>query len=184
MPGIQRLLLAVVMCAVIAAGRSSGAAGIAPAQTPGTGGYSPSFHITGAVQRQMTFDLTALVHRPSKLVAHRCYSTDTLKIEDRVYRGIPLWTLLTEAGLSPSPGPSFPSLRGYVVVTGSDGYEVLLPLADIDPEFEGREVIVAYAADGDFLDETRGMARLVIASDRTCMRGVWWLATIEVRYID
>lgn len=148
------------------------------------GGYSPTFRIAGAVARPLTLDLAALEARGAVNVVHRCYYTDTLQLEEGVYTGVPLWSLLTEAGLVEPPGPAPASLRGYVVVSGSDGYQVIVALATFDPRFEGQKVLVAYAANDAFLDESRGMARLIVADDTTCMRGVWWLSSIEVRYID
>jgi hypothetical protein len=158
--------------------------GDAAAQVPGTGGYSPSFQIGGAVARPMTIDQAALIARPQTNVLQQCFYTDTLQPETHVYRGVSLWSLLNEAGLTPPPGPSPASLRGYIVVTGSDGYEIVIGLAGLDPEFEGRPIIVAYLVDGEFLPQNRGMARLIVSSDRTCMRSVWWLAKVEVRYVD
>jgi len=174
--GVLTSLLALSLA--LASGRRSAA------QVPGTGGYSPSFQITGAVARPMTIDQAALIDRPNANVLQQCFSTDTLQPETHVYRGVSLWTLLNEADLTPPPGASPASLRGYIVVTGSDGYEIVIGLAGLDPEFEGRPIIVAYLVDGEFLPQDRGMARLIVSSDRTCMRSVWWLASIEVRYVE
>ena len=33
-------------------------------------------------------------------------------------------------------------------VTGADGYVVALAVGELDPEFEGKSVLVAYARDG------------------------------------
>jgi len=35
-------------------------------------------------------------------------------------------------------------LRHTIVVTGRDGYAAVLALAEIDPEFEGKQVVLAY----------------------------------------
>ena len=35
-------------------------------------------------------------------------------------------------------------LRHTIVVTGRDGYAAVLALAETDPEFEGKQVVLAY----------------------------------------
>ena len=100
------------------------------------------------------------------------------------YRGVLLWSLLADAGIALPPGPADASLRSYVVAGGSDDYDVGIALAELDPEFNRRDTIVAYARDGQLLDETRGMAQVVVASDLTCERDVYHLARLEVRALN
>lgn len=48
-------------------------------------------------------------------------------------------------------------------MTGRDGYTAVLALAEVDPEFEGKQVLLAYRRDGQPMD---GHAlRLVVPGD-------------------
>jgi hypothetical protein len=46
-------------------------------------------------------------------------------------------------------------LRRIVIVTGSDGYETVFGAGEIDPEFGGHQIMVAYAKDGQALGPDR-----------------------------
>ena len=67
----------------------------------------------------------------------------------------------------------------YLVATGSDGYRALLSLAEIDPAFGNRPVLVAYSVNGAGLGRS-GMARLIVPGDVKMSRSVSALASIEV----
>jgi len=75
-------------------------------------------------------------------------------------------------------------LRKYVVATGSDGYDAVFSLAELDPELGAEVVLVAYARDGRPLEPGEGMARLVLGTDQRGSRLVSNLARLEVRDVD
>jgi hypothetical protein len=66
-----------------------------------------------------------------------------------------------------------------VVARGSDGYEVLLSLAEVDPTFHGGDVIVADALDGKPI-EKNGPFQLVVSEDKRPARWVRNLTTLTV----
>ena len=45
-------------------------------------------------------------------------------------------------------------LHRTIMVTGRDGYTAVLALAEIDPEFEGKQVLLAYRRDGQPIEDT------------------------------
>ena len=162
-------------------------AAVAKAQPATPGGYSPVVELTGAVQAPQQFTLVDLQLRPAVRAAHRCIDPETGRIADHAYRGVRLWYLLAEAGIAiPERISTLPTatLHASLVATGSDGYQVLIALAEIDPAFNGREAIIAYERDGQQLGEDLGMAILVLPDDRTCDRDVYWLTRLEVRFIE
>ena len=169
-----------LVCAVIAAG----AATSRPARSRQAGGYSPSFKVAGTVARPAVYTLDALRVLPSVIVAHRCVSETTHKVQDHSYRGVPLWSLIAEARPVDASGEPLDSLVSYLVATASDGFPTIIALAEIDPELNGRRVIVAYERDGELLDESRDMAMLVVPEDASCAREIFWLARLEVRSVD
>jgi hypothetical protein len=56
------------------------------------------------------------------------------------FAGPLLWAVLDQANALPSARPR-ERVRRVLVVTGTDGYAVALALAEIDPEFEGKQVL-------------------------------------------
>jgi hypothetical protein len=94
----------------------------------------------------------------------------------KVYTGALLWTLVSKAGPVDAPGQKT-RLQHVLLARGRDGYAVALSLAEIDPSFEGKQVIVAYSQDGTALHDLR----LVVPNDRKAGRAVKDLAAIDVR---
>ncbi len=96
--------------------------------------------------------------------------------EHAKFTGVTLWELLNLAELKDGAGKNA-KLRHTIIVHGSDGYEVAVALGEIDPEFEGKQVLVAYKRDGQFLDSLQ----LVMPGDKRGGRYVHDLVHIEVK---
>jgi len=92
------------------------------------------------------------------------------------FTGVPLWILLGEAKLADDTG-KMPAIRHSVMVTGRDGYSALVSLGEFDPEFEGKEVLLAWQRDGKDLDTPQ----LVVPGDKRGGRYVRDVIKIEVR---
>ena len=173
------LVLAVGLVGLPSAGGHPAQAGTLAQQ----GGYAPSFEVAGAVTRPRTYTLADLQALPAFDVVHQCVNEDQA-MERHVYRGVALWSLLADAGLAVPAGRAPASVRSYVVAAGSDGYEAIIALAAIDPAYTQQLALVAYQRDGQPLDQSLGMAQIVLPSDLSCMRDVFWLTRLEVRHID
>ncbi len=118
----------------------------APA-TSGAGGVTTSFQLTGNTNNAGTY---------TKADLQGDFTPVTSTISGDTYTGVPLWTLLDPTG----------SATGQIVVTqGSDGYEVVLSLAEIDPALGGNpDDLLPYADTGaDF--PTDGVARTIFPDD-------------------
>jgi len=94
------------------------------------------------------------------------------------YTGVPLWALLTKAQPIDDSGKNA-SLRHTLLITGRDGYAVALALGEIDPHYEGKQVIVAYS--GGEPPASMSSLRLVVPGDVQGGRSVRDVATIELR---
>ncbi|MBV8095295.1 MAG: hypothetical protein JO110_19105 [Acetobacteraceae bacterium] len=70
-------------------------------------------------------------------------------------------------------------LRRIVTVSGRDGYTAALALAEIDPEFEGKQVLLAYRRDGEPMPGNQ--LRLVVPGDRRGGRSVRDVVKMELR---
>lgn len=90
---------------------------------------------------------------------------------DETYSGVPLATLL--ALINAPIGKEFHNgaLTTYLIASGSDGYSVVLSLAEIDPSFHGGQVLVADSRDGHPLAKT-GPFQLIVSEDKRPARWV------------
>jgi hypothetical protein len=103
---------------------------------------------------------------------------------DETYSGVRLVDLLTKAG-----GPSGNDLRGkalaqYIVASGSDGYQTVLAIGEIDPAFHPGEVMVADTMDGKALDSHSGPLKLVVSEDKHPARSVRNLTEVELKALQ
>ncbi len=117
-------------------------------------------------------DFRALQH--VSITAHNGHSGS-----DEAYSGVQLSTLLAKIN-----APMGNALRGnamttYVIATGSDGYAVLLSLAEVDPDFHENQVIVADGRDGQPLRKG-GPFQLIVPGDKRPARWVHNLVSITV----
>jgi Oxidoreductase molybdopterin binding domain len=97
--------------------------------------------------------------------------------EQASYTGALLWSVLEQAEML--GGDRRARLHRTIMVTGRDGYTAVLALAEIDPEFEGKQVLLAYRRDGQPIE---GHAlRLVVPDDRHGGRSVRDVVRIELR---
>jgi len=71
------------------------------------------------------------------------------------------------------------SLRKYLVATGSDGYQVVVALSEIDPQFGNQPDVIAVAFNGGSLGQD-GLIRLVVPGDIFGGRYVSNLVSLEV----
>ncbi len=71
-------------------------------------------------------------------------------------------------------------MTSYIVATGSDGYSVVLSLAEVDPEFHPGQVLVTDARDGKPL-EKNGPFQLIVSDDKRPARWVHNLVSIRLQ---
>jgi DMSO/TMAO reductase YedYZ molybdopterin-dependent catalytic subunit len=100
------------------------------------------------------------------------------------YTGALLWDVIDRAKLKLNPDNKNDQLRKYVVLTASDGYEVVISLGEIDPNFGNQPYLLAWEQDGKTLTGEEGPVRLVTPGDVKGGRYVYGVVKIEVREID
>jgi hypothetical protein len=132
--------------------------------------------LRGAVRKQLAIDEALLKSLPSVTVAVTFEGGQGKKCGS--YTGVLLWALLEKAALVDEPGKNA-SLKHSLLITGLDGYAVALAIGEIDPHYEGKRVIVAYAG-GDPAASTSAL-RLIVPGDAHGGRSVRDVATIEVK---
>ncbi len=92
------------------------------------------------------------------------------------FSGTLLWPILDAAGWQDLPGRKT-HLQHVVLVRGQDGYAVALSIAELDPAFEGKQVIIATTQDGKPLPQPE----LIVPGDRRAARRVHNIAAIEIQ---
>jgi hypothetical protein len=132
---------------------------------------APEVQITGRVAQAQSYSMQALASMPAVEVSASREGGAVSR-----YVGAPLWPLIAAAG--PVDGPERGAhLQHVLVARGADGYAVVLAIGEVDPGFEGKQVIVAYKQDDALLPAPR----LVVPGDKRAGRNVRDLVAIEVR---
>ncbi len=144
----------------------------APGSTPAAtgGGVSTQFSVTGAVGQSMSFSLASLQALPAVTETFGGHS----------YTGVSFWDLLnTAVGIPVDASVKNDVLGKFVVATGSDGYQTLFSLGELNPAFGNQPDLIAYEMDGASLG-ANGFARLVVPNDGLKGRWVSNLVNLEV----
>jgi hypothetical protein len=98
------------------------------------------------------------------------------------YSGVPLRVLLDKVGV-----PQGEKLRGkwigsFVAVDALDDYRAVFGLAELDPAFNDRTIILADLRDGQPLDKEHGPFQIIAPGDKRQAR--WVRMVREIRVID
>jgi DMSO/TMAO reductase YedYZ molybdopterin-dependent catalytic subunit len=141
--------------------------------------HTDSFTIGGAVEHPRTVTLGDLQLAP-QTTADVTLKTNHGPLTGK-FTGVPLWSLLQEAGIKSEPGQKMGALRRVVIVTSSDGFQAVLSVGELSPDLGDDKAIVATREDGKPLDGQNGFARLIVPTDKEAARAVGAIASIEVR---
>ena len=93
------------------------------------------------------------------------------------FEGVALATLLSNAGIQLGDKLHGARLAEVLMVEAADGYKVAFALAEVDPAFATREIILADKRDGKSLDAKEGRFRIVAPGDK---RGARWARQVTV----
>ena len=96
------------------------------------------------------------------------------------FEGVPLATLLSMAGVQLGDKLRGPRMTEALLVEASDGYKVVFALAEVDPAFATREIILADKRDGKPLDAKEGPLRIVAPGDKRPARWVRQVTTLRI----
>jgi len=102
-----------------------------------------------------------------------------LQSEPQSYRGIPLRAVLERAGLD-TGWVQRPDLARPLLVEARDGYRVAFGLAAVDSAVTGRLLLLAFAENGQPLDDHRGPWQLIVPGDPHSRRSVRQVSAIRI----
>ena len=131
----------------------------ARAQTPTT-----VFAVRGsAAQSEVRFTLATLRQLPVATVNVSYISGS--RLQSATFTGALLWDVVQKAGIVIDPNVKNDLIRKLITVTAADGYQVTFSAGEIAPNFGGKQIMVAYEADGAPLG-ANGFARIVVPGDK------------------
>ncbi|HLZ83642.1 MAG TPA: molybdopterin-dependent oxidoreductase [Caulobacteraceae bacterium] len=117
-------------------------------------------------------DLAAMPHQSATLASEHGPA--------KRYDGVPLTTLLQSVGAPAGKTLRGPALADLVVVSASDGYRVVLGLAETDAGVRPEKILLADRVEGAPLPPTEGPFRLVIEGDLRPVRSARMVTAIRV----
>jgi len=97
------------------------------------------------------------------------------------YEGVPVVEILRRVGT-----PSGKDLRGkqmslYLLVSASDGYHAVFALAELDPAFTDRRILLVDRREGKDLSATEGPFRIVVPGEKRHARWVRNVTALAVK---
>ena len=96
------------------------------------------------------------------------------------WQGVNLLDVLRAQGAPVGKDLRGKALTDFVRVTASDGYQVIFSLAELDPNFGGRKVVLVDQHEGKPLDAKDGPYRLVVPDDARPARWIHSVTAIEL----
>lgn len=96
------------------------------------------------------------------------------------FDGVPLAAVLKAAGAIGEVKMKSPGLTQVLLIEASDGYKVVFALAEVDPDFSGREILLADKLDGKALDDKHGPFQIVAPGDKRAARWIRQVTDIKV----
>ncbi|MBD2704975.1 molybdopterin-dependent oxidoreductase [Spirosoma sp. BT702] len=140
-------------------------------------GHAQALTISGEVSKPLTLQSADL-----KAMTHTDVTAKDRDGKDHTYSGVPLVDLLKQAGATLGSELRGENLTKYVVIKAIDGYEIVFALAEIDPEFATRTIILADTVDGGPLAQGVGPYRVVVPGEKKPARWIREVKSIDVRF--
>jgi hypothetical protein len=100
------------------------------------------------------------------------------------YEGVPVIEILRRVGT-----PTGKDLRGkqmtlYLLISASDGYHAVFALAELDPAFTDRRILLVDRRDGKALSAAEGPFRIVVPGEKRHARWVRNVTDLSVKTAD
>jgi hypothetical protein len=150
---------------------------IARAQTAAPG--AAVLHVTGTNAQSIELsarDLDAMAR-------------DTVNVVDEkgthvAYEGVPVIEILRRVA-----APTGHDIRGkamtlYLLVSASDGYHAVFALAELDPDFGDRHILLVDRRDGEALSPKEGPFRIIAPDDKRHARWVRNVTSLSIKTAD
>jgi len=136
---------------------------------------APTLRVTGPSGQSIALSFSDLKEMPRDVA-----NVTDEKGAQVVYGGVPLIEILRRVGT-----PTGNDLRGkqmtlYLLVTASDGYHAVFALAELDPVFTDRRVLLVDMRNGKPLADTEGPFRIIAPGEKRHARWVHNVTSLSV----
>jgi hypothetical protein len=133
-----------------------------------------SLQVVDAEGHSTTLTAAQLAKAPRVTVNVRDHDTPA------TFEGVAVATVLSSAGIQLGDKLRGPRLTEALLAEASDGYQVVFALAELDPAFATREIILADTRDGKPLDAKGGPFRIVAPGDKRPARWIRQVTVLKV----
>jgi len=72
----------------------------------------------------------------------------------------------------------------YLLIEASDGYQVLFSLAEADPAYCEKKIILANKIDGALLSSDQGLFQIILEGEKRKARFIRQVTSITVKYAN
>jgi DMSO/TMAO reductase YedYZ molybdopterin-dependent catalytic subunit len=96
------------------------------------------------------------------------------------FEGVPLIEILAKAGVPTGQALRGPAMVHYVVVEAADGYRAVFAVAELDPAFTDRVILLADHRDGKPLSTQSGPLQIIVPGEKKHARWVRQVITLKV----
>lgn len=148
-----------------------------------------SFVNSQAQNSKPFFTVEGEVLKPLKLTADDLSKLKKAEVKakdkdgkEHTFKGVRLVDILDSAGVTLGGQLRGENLAKYVLIKAVDGYEVIFSLPEVDPEFTGQTILLAYAVDGNPLPKGEGPFRIVAPNDKKHARWIREVSTIKIAF--
>jgi len=97
------------------------------------------------------------------------------------FTGALLWDVLNAAEPNLNPNQPSDELSLYLVISTTDGKQVVISWGEIDPDFGDAPILLAYAENGTPIIDDEGAIRLIVPTDSSDGRSVSGVRNISLR---
>lgn len=137
----------------------------------------PIVKVEGEVVKTLALSVSDLAQMPHVLASMKNREG---KLQE--YLGVPIIEILKQAGVTLGKELKGENLTKYMLVRGSDGYEIIFSLAELDPAFTNRVIILADKKDGKPLEDGVGPFRLVVPEENRPARSVLEVSHLIIKF--
>lgn len=138
---------------------------------------SSSLSVTGEVKTSLTLTTKDL----EKMVKMELKATDHDE-KEHSYSGVELATILKLAGVTLGAELRGKNAAKFLLISATDGYRVVFSLAEADPEFSQKRILLATRKDGSLLPESEGPFKIIIEGEKKKARFIRQINSIQVKY--
>jgi hypothetical protein len=135
----------------------------------------PVLTVNGAVRTPVNFSLREIESMTFTIISAKDPDGST-----NFYDGIPPAIFLSWVGVLRGPALHGDDMQLCVLVKGADGYKAVFSLAELDPSFTDKEVVLAFRRNGKELDAKTGPLLLVVPNDKRHNRWVRQVTDLEI----